>query len=347
MTDAIIFGFRLLAASQIVLTMLLIGRAELPGRTRVFATALLVGVLAYLMIPLAVVYLPPALLNLLELLANLVPALLLLLVWDMFEDEPRPTPWLVVGLVGYAGFVAFHLVLADGTPRWYLWLGQLFKVCLISASLWLTWRGRGSDLLETRLQFRSYFCGVVGLVAGAIVIAEAVSGFDVHAVIELLGMFAISMLALFANFRFQSFRMVLPGEHQQAAVATEADPLVERLTELMEQRRLYSDCELKVGSLAQAAGYPEHQVRKAINGSMGYRNFNQYINAYRIRDAALRLRTDMRSPVLTIALDVGFRSISAFNAAFRQIEECTPTQYRERAPRTATEKSHKEKLPDS
>ena len=97
MTGAIIFGFRLLAASQVVLTLLLLWRADLPRRTRVIGGALLVAVLAYLMIPLAAAYLAEPTLVLIELLANLVPALLLLAVWDKFEDEEQPAPGVRVG----------------------------------------------------------------------------------------------------------------------------------------------------------------------------------------------------------------------------------------------------------
>ena len=169
MTGAIIFGFRLLAASQVVLTLLLLWRADLPRRTRVIGGALLVAVLAYLMIPLAAAYLAEPTLVLIELLANLVPALLLLAVWDMFGDEEQPALWLLCVLGIYCIWALVFLLLGDSAPRWYLWLGQLSKVCLIGLALWLTWRGRGNDLITERLQFRSYFCGAVGAVAGAIV----------------------------------------------------------------------------------------------------------------------------------------------------------------------------------
>lgn len=238
--------------------------------------------------------------------------------------------WLLTILVGYGGWVFAQLIILDGTPRWYLWLGQLFKVYLIATALWLTWRGRDGDLMEQRLQFRNYFCGVVGVVAGTIVVVEGVSGFTVPELIELAGMLVICVLALLANFRFQSFGRILSAT-QPPIVPIEivANPLITRLTELMEDQRIYSDCDLKIGGLAQQVGLPEHQVRKAINGSMGYQNFNQYVNEYRIREASIRLREDLRMPILSIALDVGFRSISAFNAVFRLAHQCTPTEYRE------------------
>ena len=61
------------------------------------------------------------------------------------------------------------------------------------------------------------------------------------------------------------------------------------------------------------------------------RNFNQFVNRYRIEEAGERLLSEARTPVLTIALDVGFRSISSFNTAFQAQFGVSPTQYRAQA----------------
>ena len=67
-----------------------------------------------------------------------------------------------------------------------------------------------------------------------------------------------------------------------------------------------------------------------INGSMGYRNFNQFLNHFRIQEASRRLvdRDTRRLPVLTIAIDVGYASLAPFNKAFKNIHGITPTEYR-------------------
>ena len=73
---------------------------------------------------------------------------------------------------------------------------------------------------------------------------------------------------------------------------------------------------------------PEIRGECRDRGSRGRRNFNQFINRYRVEEAARRLVDEPRTPVLTIALDVGFRSISSFNTAFRAHYRKTPTDYR-------------------
>ena len=60
---------------------------------------------------------------------------------------------------------------------------------------------------------------------------------------------------------------------------------------------------------------------------MGYRNFNQFLNHYRIEEASRRL-LESTVPVSTIALDIGYGSLSSFNAAFKARYNMTPTEYR-------------------
>ena len=96
----------------------------------------------------------------------------------------------------------------------------------------------------------------------------------------------------------------------------------------MKRERLYSDHDLRVASLAAMLNVPEYKLRNKINQQLGYRNFNQFVNQYRIDEASKRLLIDSRMPVLSIALDVGFRSISSFNTAFQQQFGVSPTQYR-------------------
>lgn len=67
-----------------------------------------------------------------------------------------------------------------------------------------------------------------------------------------------------------------------------------------------------------------------INRGLGFRNFNDFLHAYRIREACTRPRRpeQARLPVLSIALDVGYGSIGPFNRAFKARIGMTPTRFR-------------------
>jgi AraC-like DNA-binding protein len=67
-----------------------------------------------------------------------------------------------------------------------------------------------------------------------------------------------------------------------------------------------------------------------INEGLGHRNFNAFLNRYRIDEAKAALADPSQKdvPVLTIAMDAGFQSIGPFNRAFKADTGVTPTEFR-------------------
>ena len=63
---------------------------------------------------------------------------------------------------------------------------------------------------------------------------------------------------------------------------------------------------------------------------LGYRNFSDFLNRYRIEEATRRLCDPAEAglPVLTIAMDAGFRSLAPFNRSFKERYQVTPSAYR-------------------
>lgn len=119
-----------------------------------------------------------------------------------------------------------------------------------------------------------------------------------------------------------------------AAERVVVDPiLLRRLDHLMTVERTYRQEGLAIGALAARLDVPEHRLRQAINEGLGYRNFNVFLNRYRIEDARLALSdaTQREVPVLTIAMDAGFQSIGPFNRAFKAETGVTPTEFRREA----------------
>jgi AraC-like DNA-binding protein len=78
---------------------------------------------------------------------------------------------------------------------------------------------------------------------------------------------------------------------------------------------------------------PEYRLRPLINDELGHRNFNAFLNRYRLDEAKAALVDPGQSgvPVLTIALDAGFQSLAPFNRAFKVDTGLTPTEFRRRA----------------
>lgn len=103
------------------------------------------------------------------------------------------------------------------------------------------------------------------------------------------------------------------------------------LERLMTSERVYRQEGLTIGALALKLGLPEYKLRPLINQGLGYRNFNAYLNHYRIEEAkaALADAAQAEVPVLTIAMDAGFQSLNPFNRAFKAKTGLTPTEYRQ------------------
>jgi AraC-like DNA-binding protein len=117
------------------------------------------------------------------------------------------------------------------------------------------------------------------------------------------------------------------GENKPPAIAPE---LLRRLQRLMSVERAYRREGLTIGSLSAELGVPEYRLRQLINEGLGHRNFNAFLNGYRIEEAKAALADPAQEqvPVLTIAMDTGFQSIGPFNRAFKAATDLTPTDFR-------------------
>jgi AraC-like DNA-binding protein len=106
--------------------------------------------------------------------------------------------------------------------------------------------------------------------------------------------------------------------------------LLRRLDYLMTVERIYRQEGVTIGMLAAKLGLTEYRLRQAINEGLGYRNFNTFLNRYRLDEAKAALSDGSQRdvPVLTIALDAGFQSIGPFNRAFKADTGLTPTEFR-------------------
>lgn len=124
------------------------------------------------------------------------------------------------------------------------------------------------------------------------------------------------------------------------AVAEPVDAAqVAALQRLMAVERLYREEGLTIGALAERLDLSEHKLRRLINQQLGHRNFNQYLNGYRLADAKAALADPARADesVLAIAMDAGFQSLGPFNRAFKADTGLTPSEYRRRAGTAARE----------
>lgn len=263
----------------------------------------------------------------------------------LFDDAFVPRYW--HGLAWLAFFAAsLALCHAPGAPPALglaLGLAALaVNLAALGASL-ASWR---SDLVERRRRLRVLVL-VAGALHGAVFAATGLLATPGSASPEasLAHGVSLALIVALAAWSFLStatsdlISASAPATPPPATAAPEppvgsADQrLAAALMRLMTEERVYRKEGLTIGMLANRLGVPEYRLRRLINGQLGYRNFNAYLNGYRIAEAQAALADPAQAdvPITTIALDAGFQSLGPFNRAFKTETGRTPSEYRRAA----------------
>lgn len=103
--------------------------------------------------------------------------------------------------------------------------------------------------------------------------------------------------------------------------------LLERIQTLMRHEAPYRTANFNREELARMMGIPEQTVSRVLNQHLG-KNFNEFINTYRLEEAKTRLQQEQGS-INQIAYGVGFNSIASFNRVFKLATGLSPTQFRQ------------------
>ncbi|MCI5056885.1 MAG: helix-turn-helix domain-containing protein [Flavobacteriales bacterium] len=196
-------------------------------------------------------------------------------------------------------------------------------------------KGRDKDLIETRIAFRCYF---IPLTAGLFVltIAGRLSGSDFTNIppyidfIHKLIILAILLPFLYLRVQFKKgFFFSIPQEEESLPFET-SEKLILSIQSYMTEQQTYLKEDISLKTIAQDLKIPEYKLRKAINAKLGYKNFNDFINSYRVKYACkiLENNSNRDKTILEIAYSIGYKSISPFNKAFKELTGTTPTQYR-------------------
>jgi AraC-like DNA-binding protein len=279
----------------------------------------------------------------LHLMSLATPGLFWLFAMSWFDDDFRLRPWhlLVVAALVTGGFLANYLFFIQAQRPLVLAISwRAMSIVLVCAAIVTALRGRNADLVEPRRRARLAISLMIALVILWIVAAE----FPLRAWPPPVGWRVVNAASLFLL--AATLALTILGWRDPALLAAPEKPSVDtprpeaddsallaRLDADMRHERLYRQDGLTITTVAARLGVPEYRLRRAINQGLGARNFNAYLNSFRIDEArqALADPAQREVPILTIALDAGFGSLAPFNRAFRDSEGCTPTEFRARA----------------
>jgi AraC-like DNA-binding protein len=272
--------------------------------------------------------------------------LLWLLASALFNEEFRLRGWhlLLWAATGTLASVCFFQLFghssAEATLRACLLVATLGFAGLALLQTLSSWR---ADLLERRRRLRLF---LVVSAALHLVISNAsrlIPGADAPfwSTVSVLILFLITGIIVWQLSRTE-IDDLLPGAEvpEPFPALTDAEDVyaspsvVAEIERAMKTEQIYREGNLTIGKLAARLGLLEYKLRRIINQGLGYRNFNTFLNHYRIEHAKTLLleRRHADKPVLTVAMDCGFQSLGPFNRAFKARTGMTPTEYRRAKP---------------
>lgn len=286
--------------------------------------------------------LPPAMQVTLGLTVLIMPWTFWIFALYVFEDGFRPGAFHIAVLiakaalafVSYRGRPGYKLLSAGMNTDDLLRLlpNVVFSFALIFHVMLIAWRGRETDLIEMRIDLRRVFALLMGVLivwfmVSFLVLLPLGFGQPVQIIDALLlGLLALAFISNGLQLRPGLFPELEATE--QIALPLPADRELETaVLRAFEGDHVYRSESFTIGQLARHVNAQEYRVRRVINRQMGFRNFNDLLNRYRVQEAC-ELLAQGTMPIIRIATEVGYPSPAPFNRAFRQITGMTPTQYR-------------------
>lgn len=270
--------------------------------------------------------------------AAATPAVIWVITSKLFKDDDQNSflPWLLIAFYMALRLVGSSIPQLEAEYYWFfVSLPQLIMLGFCTHACYLALRDRGADLVESRLNMRPFF--VVTMANISIVIVGANLFFPgVGSITNTFFFVFILLIILFFNLRI--FRMHQdfidfihirrPTRKEEVRSLTRSDKQTrDQILKMFEAENLYCKPGLTIGDLAKALGMKEQVLRRFIHEKLHYRNFNHFVNDYRIRKAPEKL-ADPEAKISVVALELGYSSPPAFNKAFRSIYHMTPTEFR-------------------
>ncbi len=276
-----------------------------------------------------------------------IPGLFMIYSFLVFQEQ-RQFP-LALGILFAIQIVLEATLSLVGDTGARLALGVLatildvMQLLFVGFAIYWTVKGWRSDLVEDRRALRWMIISLQGALIFFVVLVEnfllAYGSIDAAqaqlVLVSAIAVLVTAMLIATMQFDYVSLSNVIRKvsvlkEDQETENAAEFD--IETFNRQFRDAGLYREAGLTIASLAKKLSLPEYRLRTFIHKTLGYRNFNAMLHQYRIGDACEALADpDNRGvPVLTIALTVGYQSITPFNNAFREIMGVTPSEFRKR-----------------
>lgn len=341
--------FAALAISQLLITSTTFARRKPVQCASRLMIALSVGISAYMLTGIPVIQsAPPALLFLLNLASVSTPAIFWLLCKELFQPQTNTsTPiavlammgaYLTLRMTGISFLSNTHLLEQPLMLVTFTYVPQLVMIGLVShACLTALQQIQDNNQEDSATSPKSHILFILTLGALLFMIIST-SALDMRSDLVRIFYFMGIFLAAFA-FNTQLFKLepalaqlFIHGNSTQLPISLSPSEQqqYQRMMDALRKDRLYARPGLTLRHVADALQMREYRLREFINKTLGYRNFNQFVNAFRLELACEKLSLPPNDKVLisAIAWDLGYSSPSTFNKVFKKRFGVTPSEFR-------------------
>ena len=219
-----------------------------------------------------------------------------------------------------------HVIILFGSVLIFIYLHLAFYIFSSGRTLH-SLKKKFKDVVQTKSQ-KAIFDWLNAVIIGFIVIwiSYFLNIID-DTVPYVTGPIVYSIAIYFLSYK--AFQLKVTDSDGDVFKLNDKTGLFNQISRLVIDEKLYLEADISLSSLSKLIGKTTQTTSKVIN-QYAKRNFNDFINYYRIQEAK-KLLLDANSKHFTIssiAFDTGFSSLSSFNSAFKKFESITPSSYR-------------------
>jgi len=236
--------------------------------------------------------------------------------------------YLLIPLLWLSIFFVFSQVVRDG-------LFDVMQLLVLVVFVWLSL----ADIYQTmsikskRLQYKGAYLAWLfyGLIA-VVILRLSLSVFNISTAdvnqlfYTVLGLYLTGISAFLIKSPGTSWRHNVENIEK----ANYEELLKRKLQKLMLKDKVFLNPELTLQELANLMNLKLNELSAFINTHLG-KNFNDFINEYRINEFKQRVKspaTDSKATIMELAYQSGFNSKASFNRLFKEYTGITPSQFK-------------------
>ncbi|WP_408031287.1 AraC family transcriptional regulator [Tenacibaculum xiamenense] len=138
--------------------------------------------------------------------------------------------------------------------------------------------------------------------------------------------YALVVFLLFKKNRNIIFQEIPEKYRSKKIEKGEVEILKRKLNELMHEKKIYKNTNLKLQELSKQLGITPHKLSQLLNDNMG-KSFAEYLNELKITEAKKLLTEKSDFTLEAIGYEAGFSSKSSFYATFKKMVGKTPSEF--------------------